>query len=170
MSGALPVLLNHFERVKLSDMHRKALFMQTRGDMSRSWTLAAYASRTLVSLNYHTIEPDSPSNGDTQDIYGAIYTCYYLDKILSVLLLRSPSLPRLKMKPADLVRVDPQFPLSASLRIMVEFGQIQDGVLDLLFNRSERNDQVTAINRIIQDAYNLHTTMKKVSIYMSRRR
>ncbi|GIC92419.1 fungal specific transcription factor domain-containing protein [Aspergillus udagawae] len=139
-----------------------ALFMQNQGDMSRSWTLTAFASRTLVSLNYHTIDKCVPSEGDMQDIYGALYICYYLDKILSVLLLRPPSLPRLKIKPADLVRLDPRLPLSACVKVMVCLGQIQDGVLDVLFIQNEKNDKVITVNALVQEMYHLRTLMDEV--------
>ncbi|KAE8406843.1 hypothetical protein BDV37DRAFT_242086 [Aspergillus pseudonomiae] len=137
-----------------------ALFMQNQGDMSRSWTLAALASRTLVSLNYHSIDSLRFIDETNRDIYGSLYTCYYLDKMLSVLLLRSPSLPRLKVKPADLVLLDPQFPLSASIKIMVEFAQIQEGVLDIL-NYTNKNDQVAVIPNLIRSMHGIHALIQK---------
>lgn len=137
--------------------------MQIQGDMSRSWTLTAFASRTLVSLNYHTIDTDLPFDGTKQDIYGALYSCYYLDKMLSVLLLRPPSLPKLRVKPADLVHLDPQLPLSASLKTMVEFAQIQEGVLDILLSHRDKNDQSVVIDKLLRDTYDIHTSIEKVS-------
>ncbi|KAL3440308.1 hypothetical protein BJX65DRAFT_316735 [Aspergillus insuetus] len=136
-----------------------ALFMQNQGDMSRSWTLTAFASRTLVSLNYHTIDKYVSSDRSMQDVYGALYLCYYLDKILSVLLLRPPSLPKLKIKPADLVRLEPQLPLSACVKVMVCLGQIQEGVLDVLFNHTEKDDQVIIVNALVQEMYQVRTLM-----------
>ncbi|GKZ39344.1 hypothetical protein AbraIFM66950_012331 [Aspergillus brasiliensis] len=136
-----------------------ALFMQNEGDMSRSWTLTAFASRTLVSLNYHTISKRDSSDREMQDIYGALYVCYYLDKILSVLLLRPPSLPRLKAKPADLVRLDPQLPLSACVKAMVCLGQIQEGVLDILVNRIGKDDQVIIVNALVSELYQVRALM-----------
>ncbi|GKZ51946.1 hypothetical protein AbraIFM66951_008463 [Aspergillus brasiliensis] len=137
----------------------KALFMQNEGDMSRSWTLTAFASRTLVSLNYHTISKRDSSDREMQDIYGALYVCYYLDKILSVLLLRPPSLPRLKAKPADLVRLDTQLPLSACVKAMVCLGQIQEGVLDILVNRIGKDDQVIIVNALVNEMYQVRALM-----------
>lgn len=134
--------------------------MQNQGDMSRSWTLAALASRTLVSLNYHSIDSLTLFDETNCDIYGSLYTCYYLDKMLSVLLLRPPSLPKLKIKPADLVLLDPQFPLSASIKIMVEFAQIQEGVLDIL-NYTNKNDQVVLITNLIRNMHEIHALIKK---------
>lgn len=136
--------------------------MQNQGDMSRSWTLAAFASRTLVSLNYHSIDLITLFDDTKRDIYGSLYTCYYLDKMLSVLLLRPPSLPKLKIKPADLVRLDPRLPLSSSVKIMVEFAQIQEGVLDTL-NHTNKNDQVTVVTKLIRDMHEIHALIKKVS-------
>ncbi|KAL4755650.1 Zn(II)2Cys6 transcription factor [Aspergillus foveolatus] len=136
-----------------------ALFMQNQGDMSRSWTLTAFASRTLVSLNYHTIDKYVSSDRSMQDIYGALYLCYYLDKILSVLLLRPPSLPKLKIKPADLVRLESQLPLSACVKVMVCLGQIQEGVLDILFNHTEKDHQVIVVNALVREMYQVRTLM-----------
>ncbi|KAL4756333.1 Zn(II)2Cys6 transcription factor [Aspergillus foveolatus] len=136
-----------------------ALFIQNQGDMSRSWTLTAFASRTLVSLNYHTIDKYISSDRSMQDIYGTLYLCYYLDKILSVLLLRPPSLPKLKIKPADLVCLESQFPLSACVKVMVCLGQIQEGVLDILFNHTEKDYQVIAVNALVREMYRVRTLM-----------
>lgn len=136
--------------------------MQNQGDMSRSWTLAAFASRTLVSLNYQSIDSVTLLDETKRDIYGSLYTCYYLDKMLSVLLLRPPSLPKLKIKPTDLVQLDHQLPLSASVKIMVEFAQIQEGVLDIL-NRTSKTDQVTVITKLIRDMHEINALIKRVS-------
>ncbi|KAE8383456.1 hypothetical protein BDV26DRAFT_139646 [Aspergillus bertholletiae] len=135
------------------------IFMQVQGDMSRSWTLAAFASKTLVSLNYHMIEKPSFSNATDQDIHGALYTCYYLDKILSVLLLRPPSLPKLKVNPTDLVRLNAQLPLTGIVKYMVELGQFQERVLDILFD--DKSDQVTAINLLVHDMSKLYLQMNE---------
>lgn len=135
--------------------------MQNQGDMSRSWTLVAFASRTLVSLNYHSIDSITLNDETKRDIYGSLYTCYYLDKMLSVLLLRPPSLPKLKIKPTDLVYLDSQLPLSASIKTMVEFAQIQEGVLDIL-NHTSTNDQVTVINKLLRDMGEINALIKKV--------
>ena len=136
--------------------------MQNQGDMSRSWTLAAFASRTLVSLNYHSIDSITLNDETKRDIYGSLYTCYYLDKMLSVLLLRPPSLPKLKIKPTDLVYLDSKLPLSASVKTMVEFAQIQEGVLDIL-NHASKNDQVTVIDQLLRDMHEINALIKKVS-------
>jgi len=136
--------------------------MQNQGDMSRSWTLAAFASRTLVSLNYHSIESLTFNDETERDIHGSLYTCYYLDKMLSVLLLRPQSLPKLKIKPTDLVNLDSNLPLSAAIKTMVEFAQIQEGVLDIL-NRTSQDNQVTIINRLLREMREINEFIKKVS-------
>ncbi|GLA53949.1 transcriptional regulator family: Fungal Specific TF [Aspergillus niger] len=138
-----------------------ALFMQNQGDMSRSWTLTAFASRILVSLNYHTIKQSDSSDREMQDIYRALYVCYYLDKILSVLLLRPPSLPRLKVKPVDLVILETRLPLSACVKVMVSLGQIQEGVLDILFSRNGKDDQVSTVNALVSEMYQVRALMSE---------
>lgn len=135
--------------------------MQSQGDMSRTWTLAAFASRTLVSLNYYSIYSITMFDETKRDIYGPLYTSYYLDKLLSVLLLRLPSLPKLKIRPAGLVRLDPRPPPSASVKIMVEFAQIQEGVLEII-NHTNKNDKVAVIAKLRRDMNEIHALMKKV--------
>ncbi|KAH8589549.1 hypothetical protein B0O99DRAFT_334235 [Bisporella sp. PMI_857] len=142
-----------------------ALFMQLQGDMSRSWTLTAFAARILVSLNYHVTDKGLTSNETDQNIHGALYSCYYLDKILSALLLRPFSLPKLKVKPADLVRLDPQLPLSAIVKTMVEFGQILEGSLDILFNPSIITDQVAAIDALVQEMYTVRARIEEQRVH-----
>ncbi|KAL2855171.1 hypothetical protein BJX68DRAFT_231678 [Aspergillus pseudodeflectus] len=132
--------------------------MQLRGDMFRAWTLIAIASRTLVALNlHHTISSASQGTETEKEICAAVLSCYYLDKILSVLLLRPPSLPRLKAKPTDLVALDPHIPLSAIFKAMVEFAQIQEVVLDILFESgaSDERHQSATIEVLIQKMYSL---------------
>ncbi|KAL2845923.1 hypothetical protein BJY01DRAFT_213772, partial [Aspergillus pseudoustus] len=134
-----------------------ALIMQLRGDMFRAWTLISIASRTLVALNFHTIGSASQCTETEKQIRAAVLSCYYLDKILSVLLLRPPSLPRLKAEPTDLVALDPHIPLSAILKAMVEFAQIQEVVLDILFEsgRSDERQQSAIIDVLIQKMYSI---------------
>lgn len=116
----------------------------------------------MVSLNYHSIDSITLNDETKRDIYGSLYTCYYLDKMLSVLLLRPQSLPKLKIKPTDLVYLDSQLPLSATIKTMVEFAQIQEGVLDIL-NHTSKNDQVTVINQLLRDMREVNALIKKVS-------
>ena len=138
--------------------------MQLRGDMFRAWTLIAIAARTLVALNFHTISSASQYTDTEKEIRAAVLSCYYLDKILSVLLLRPPSLPRLKAKPTDLVALDPHIPMSAILKAMVEFAQIQEVVLDILFESgtSDERHQSAAIV-LVQKTYSLREQLDEVS-------
>lgn len=138
--------------------------MQLRGDMFRAWTLIAIASRTLVALNFHTISSASQYDETEKEVRAAVLSCYYLDKILSVLLLRPPSLSRLKAKPTDLVALDPHAPLSAIFKAMVEFAQIQEVVLDILFESGtsdERHQSATIV--LVQKMYSLRERLDEVS-------
>lgn len=82
--------------------------------------------------------------------------------MLSVLLLRPPSLPKLKNKPAELVRLEPQLPLSACVKVMVCLGQILEGVLDILFNHAEMDDQAIIVNALVQEVYRVRPLMDEV--------
>ncbi|KAH8428360.1 uncharacterized protein LDX57_006061 [Aspergillus melleus] len=58
-----------------------------------------------------------------------------------------------------MVRLQPQLPLSACVKAMVRLGQVQEGVLDVLFNRSEKNDQVIKVNALVQEMYHVRAFM-----------
>ncbi|KAJ5118632.1 uncharacterized protein N7443_007562 [Penicillium atrosanguineum] len=140
-----------------------ATLMQFRGDVSQCWTLTSFASRILVSLNYHTLNGLSPSSDTESQIHGAIFTCYHFDKLLSSLLLRPPSLPELKVKPADLVQLDPHTPLTAIMKAIVELAQIQEVTLSLALkpDLSDETYQRNTINALVQTMYNMHTEYQK---------
>lgn len=138
--------------------------MQFRGDMFQSWTLTAFASRTLVSLNYHTTQKNLASNETEQGIQLSLVTCYYLDKILSMLLIRPPSLPKLRINPAELVPLDPLLPLSAILKAVVGFARVQEEAIDILLKTQNIDDkcQVAIIDRLVQEMFQLHTRLQEV--------
>lgn len=138
--------------------------MQFHGNMGQCWTLTSFASRILVSLNYHTWDGLSPSCDTESQIHGAIFTCYHFDKHLSSLLLRPPSLPELKIKPAELIQLDPHIPLSAIMKAIVELAQIQEVTLSLALKPglSNETDQRNTINGLVETMYSMHSEYQKV--------
>ncbi|KAJ5885120.1 transcriptional regulator family: Fungal Specific TF [Penicillium taxi] len=100
----------------------KALF-QILGDMERCWMVTASACRVLVALNYHNIISTVPQNDVEDDIHACIYTCYHYDKTLSLLLLRPPCLPELRVNPTQLVHLDPELPTT---EVMIEIVQLAE--------------------------------------------
>lgn len=81
------------------------MLMQYLGKISYSWNLTAFASTTIVSLNLHHVE-SIYDIGD--EAHASLYWCYYLDRILSCLFVRQPSLPKLSVDPVSLIPVNPQ--------------------------------------------------------------
>lgn len=140
--------------------------MQLQGDMCQCWTLTSFASRILVSLNYHTLNGSSPSDGTESQIHGAVFTCYYLDKALSSLLLRPPSLPELQLKPADLVQLDLDVPFSAVMKTLVELAQIQEVTLSIALKPGLLGEayQRSTIDGLVQTMYSMHAEYQKVWI------
>lgn len=138
--------------------------MQIRGEMFQSWRLTAFAARNMVSLNYHTTTKTVSSTEEEHDIHMAIVTCYYLDKSLSVLHLRPPSLPMLKIKPAELVCVDPLIPLSAIMKAVVEFAQVQESAIDIILKNHNLDDRSHAavIERLTQDMFKVRAGLQEV--------
>lgn len=114
----------------------QGLLVQSLGRANHAWVLCSYASRLIVSLNYH--ETSDPSTGD-EDVKSALYWCYYLDRTLSTLLIRPPSLPNLQVSPTDLVRVETSVPYTPLIRIIIDLSQIQDQLLDISLHGKRRS-------------------------------
>ncbi|KAJ5565054.1 hypothetical protein N7513_001296 [Penicillium frequentans] len=140
-----------------------ALLMQIRGEMFQSWRLAAFAAKNIVSLNYHTTTEIFPSTEQEHNIHLALVTCFYLDKSLSLLLLRPPSLPTLKIKPAELVCIDPLVPLTAIMKSVVELAQIQESAIDIILKRHSLNDKshVALIEKLSQDMFKIFVGLQE---------
>ncbi|KAI9035338.1 Zn(II)2Cys6 transcription factor [Aspergillus affinis] len=118
------------------------LLMQSLGRANHSWVLTSYAARLIVSLNYHDIS--DPSNGE-EEVKSSLYWCYYVDRTLSALLIRPPSLPNLQVSPTDLVRMDTSVPYTPLIRIIIDLSQIQDQLLDIsLHGKHRSSSQVLA--------------------------
>jgi hypothetical protein len=99
--------------------------MQYHGNMSRCWMFTALASKVIIALNYHNITDTVPQNEVEEEIHACVYTCYYFDKTLSLLLLRPPSLPELKVEPARLIHLDPELPTTPMITGIVEFAHLK---------------------------------------------
>ncbi|KAE8386956.1 hypothetical protein BDV23DRAFT_186830 [Aspergillus alliaceus] len=137
-----------------------ALLMQLQGDMSRSWALTAYAARILVLLNYHKLGQTHQSSTLSEEIRAAVAWCYYLDKSLSMLLIRPPSLSSLDINPASLVTVDISFPTSTVVKTAVELAIIQEKVLGILVhaNSWDQSYQANMVTALVQDMYRLQAS------------
>lgn len=110
--------------------------MLSLGRANHAWVLASYASRLIVSLNYHEIS--DPSQED-EEVKSVLYWCYYVDRTLSALLIRPPSLPSLQVSPTDLVRADTSVPYTPLVRVILDLAQIQDQLLDISLNGKHRS-------------------------------
>ncbi|KAL2822107.1 hypothetical protein BJX63DRAFT_417869 [Aspergillus granulosus] len=102
-----------------------ASIMQYLGRFNQCWVLISYAARQITSLNYYKINRVPATSDQEQEIHSVVYWCYYLDRTLSSLLYRPPSLPDLEVSPADLVVLDPASPYDTFLPIIVRLAQIQ---------------------------------------------
>lgn len=99
--------------------------MQHLGRLNQCWVLTSYAARQIASLNYHKIRR-VPARSDSElEVYSAVYWCYYLDRTLSSLLSRPPSLPDLDVSPTDLIVLDPCSPYDTLLRVLLDLAQVQ---------------------------------------------
>ncbi|KAJ5772212.1 transcriptional regulator family: Fungal Specific TF [Penicillium odoratum] len=136
--------------------------MQYLGNMSRCWMFTAHASRVIVALNYHNINNPIPQNEVEEDIHACVYTCYYFDKTLGLLLLRPPSLPELKVEPAQLIHLDPEIPTTAMIGGIVELARLKNTLLQVLLDTKETSDKDKAslLSDLVVRAQKIHFNLQ----------
>jgi hypothetical protein len=136
----------------------QAAVVQLHGDTTRSWFLVSLASRSIVALSYHKMTSFDSDSDEENEIRRCIYYCYYMDKTLSMLLLRPPSLPQLPFNPADLVPTDPQLPISMHVKILVKLARVQDVALSLVLK--DPRHQILANKEFMLE--NIQTELKSI--------
>jgi hypothetical protein len=134
-----------------------AIMMQIIGNPVSCWELTAHASRTIVALGYHRIDKPIPENDTESEIYALVGQCAFLDSVMSLLLLRPRSLPKLQVKASYLLRADPTSPMS-----ILELPPILDKILDLTLETKPSptilNDEVAQLRA---DMKAIHELMEK---------
>ncbi|KAK7181265.1 hypothetical protein PSPO01_12742 [Paraphaeosphaeria sporulosa] len=137
-----------------------SILMYVVGNSQSCWNLAAYASRTLVALGYHNIHSLAPGNEQEQEIRAAVAWCYHFDRVMSLLLLRPPSLPPLQIPVVSLVSYSPDNPMAIFALVMLELVPIHEKVLDLTLAsqrrkmpKPEAEPQVDELRRKMDDIY-----------------
>jgi hypothetical protein len=147
-----------------ANLDQKRLY-QSLGNTSRCWMLTAVASRILVALNYHNITEIEPRDDVEEDIHACVYTCYYFDKTLSLLLLRPQSLPDLKVDPAQLIHMDPSLPTTPMITAIVEFSHLKNILVDILLDTKEMRDieKATILSDLVARAHTIHSSFQTVS-------
>ncbi|KAE8377709.1 hypothetical protein BDV26DRAFT_292934 [Aspergillus bertholletiae] len=107
--------------------------MQTLGDTTQAWIFTAFASRILVALGYHSVDSRMLEECDrSHEIRRCIRWCYYFDKVLSMLLVRPPSLPALSVEPASLLPSRQADPLDMKANILIKLAHVLDGALSVI--------------------------------------
>lgn len=127
--------------------------------------LTAVASKVLVALNYHNITNTEPRNDVEEDVHACVYTCYYSDKTLSLLLLRPQCLPELKVEPAQLIHTDPGLPTTPLITAVVEFAHLKNTLVDILLDTKEMIDmeKATTLSDLVVRAHAIHSSFQAVS-------
>lgn len=138
--------------------------MQYLGNMSRCWMFTSLASRVIVALNYHNITETVPRNEVEEDIHACVYECYYFDKTLSLLLLRPPCLPELKVDPMRLMHMDPELPTTAIKTGIVEFSRLKGELVDILLGTKKLDEAEKAdiLSDLVVKAHATHSDMQSV--------
>ncbi|PWY69632.1 hypothetical protein BO94DRAFT_590416 [Aspergillus sclerotioniger CBS 115572] len=108
-----------------------SLLMQQLGDINICWILNSYAARQIAALGYQKVGNVSSRSEAQQEIHSAVYWCYYIDRTLSALLLRSPSFPEMAVSATELISTDSPSPYDPLIRILLDAAQIQGQLLAL---------------------------------------
>ncbi|KAJ5680985.1 hypothetical protein N7536_012124 [Penicillium majusculum] len=140
-----------------------ARLMRYLGNMTRSWMLTAQASMMIVSLNYHNITDPIPRTEIEENIHDCVYTCYYFDKTLSLLLLRPPSLPDLKIRPTQLIHLDPDLPTSVMIEGIVEYSELKSDLLSVLLDTKKTigdTEKANILSDLVARAHIIHSNMQ----------
>lgn len=130
------------------------MLMQFLGNMPQSWMMTSFAARTITLLNHHVHTSDTFSE-QTDEMKLSTTWCFYLDKVLSALFQKPPSLPKLGFDSVTLTQWG-TFPLV--FQFMVEMASIMDRALELQLRcgEIEKTQSLSRIDKIIQDTYDLY--------------
>ncbi|KAL4800761.1 hypothetical protein BDV19DRAFT_375440 [Aspergillus venezuelensis] len=140
-----------------------ALLMQYLGRLNQCWILISYASKQIISLNYHRMRKTPASTEHEQEIYNAVWWCYYLDRTLSSLLGRPHSLPDLLVSPTDLIPSDPSSPFDGLIRVVLDLAQVQ-GRLHALSCCEGRSTKTSALETCQQLETKMHDILPRIQV------
>lgn len=132
---------------------------QIMGNPTQCWELTAHASRTIVALGYHQISKTTPETDEEKEIYAIVAHCAELDSVMSLLLLRPRSLPRMQVKVSDLLRKDKSNTLS-----VLELVSVQDKILDLTLPSNVKPAPAILHEEVAQ----LRAQMKEIYLLMEK--
>lgn len=140
--------------------------MQIMGDPSQCWFLAAAASRTAVSLGYHNIRDTSISSEFDEEIHVALAWCCHLDKSISLLHMRPPSLPKLHITASELIKDDLSNAMSGFVKTMMDMAEINEGILEVAYEICPMNKQPPELSAVQDQVYSLRSRMAEVHLKM----
>lgn len=135
--------------------------MQFRGNMSQAWVMNSLAARMIAALNYHEIQARKCDPDLEEEINRSVYWCFYLDRTLSSLLHRPPSLPEILGSPSDLVIHSSLFHMPL-IRILVDMAQVQGDLCSA--GKASDTRQVLGNHTKLQERMDsIYSALQKVS-------
>lgn len=135
--------------------------MQYLGNMSQAWVLNSFAARMIAALNYHEIQARKRDPDLEEEINRSVYWCFYLDRTLSSLLHRPPSLPEILGSPSDLVFHSTLFHMPL-IRILVDMAQVQ-GDLSSVGKASDARQVLQNHTKLQERMDSIYSALQKVS-------
>jgi len=135
--------------------------MQLRGNMSQAWVINSLAARMIAALNYHEIRARKSDPDLEEEINRSVYWCFYLDRTLSSLLHRPPSLPEILGSPSELVPHS-SLPHMLLIRVLVDMAQVQEDLCSV--GKASDTRQVLENHTRIQERMDsIYSALQKVS-------
>lgn len=122
------------------------------------------AARMIAALNYHEIQAGKYDPDLEEEINRSVYWCFYLDRTLSSLLHRPPSLSEIRGSPSDLVLHSSLLHMPL-IRILVDMAQVQ-GELCYLCRFGKESDTRKALEnhtKLQERMDSIYSTLQQVS-------
>ncbi|OGM50778.1 hypothetical protein ABOM_000742 [Aspergillus bombycis] len=148
--------------VLLQSLLSGAMLMQFLGNMSQSWMLTSFAARTITFLGYQSLDTNASSESDIE-IRACVFWCHYLDKVLSSLFMKPPSLPQLEVSPVLLLHLD-SGSSSDVVRFMGHMACILEKALEVQLHPNQttsKEQRAAMLDDLIQETNNLRTRIDK---------
>ncbi|KAJ6157418.1 hypothetical protein N7470_005010 [Penicillium chermesinum] len=140
----------------------KKRLMQYLGNQSRCWMFVSYAAKVIVALGYHNITNTVPQDDVEDEIHACLYTCFYFDNTLSLLLLRPMSMPKLKVNPVDLVHMSGELPFKPIISGIVELACLKDTLLPILLGTTPMSakEKANVLSDLMTQTKEVHSRLQ----------
>ncbi|KAL1600483.1 hypothetical protein SLS60_006869 [Paraconiothyrium brasiliense] len=152
-----PMIRGYVKEMQLRHLNAALTALDAISFMARPTLLLLQA--LLTGVSYHNIHTRSPENEQEQEIRAVVAWCYHFDRVMSLLLLRPPSLPPLQVPVASLVSYSSHNPMAVFALVMLELVPIHEKLLELTLAGQKRKMSKMEVEPQVDE---LRKTMDKI--------